>query len=62
MKKLPSEVGQMTLREAAAIHRQIEIEKALELDTKIKIAGDKKGFKDLKKILNKDKVQEVQDH
>lgn len=46
------EVGRMTYRELVEINKISQVFKAIDIDEKIKLAGDKKGYKDLDKVLN----------
>ena len=47
----------MTLREVSSASIYARKAKAYEIDLKIKLAGDKKGFSDLNKVLAEDKIE-----
>jgi len=41
------------------MHKQFRLEKAIELDIKLKLAGVKEGYRKLNSILNEDKIEEA---
>ena len=59
MKLSPMEIGKMTYRELVSLKKQIELEKAVELDTKMRLAGSKTGNKYLEKLLHEDTLESV---